>query len=244
MNRVVKLAVLNIILILANIAIFSKAFIGLDVFGQSALVTAFSFMWIFITIAVFIYGNYKILYAAPKPQPQEEDPNRFDTLESCAGLLGEYIKRQGVMFDDDLAEMKSQLERMSKKEKTISDILLRKFQPTELSYVKFQGHIESVKKMLCLNTRSVLNRLYAFDEIDYERSAGRKTGDRHSYEKQQLLSEYKNFVSQTIDYNEDILIKMDRLILEISKLNDPDELNDTDTIKELDALIKNTKLYK
>ena len=245
MNRFVKLVILNIILILLNIILFSKAFIGLDVFGQGALVTAFSFTWIFLAIAVFIYGNYKILYTDPKPQPPTDAVSRFETLEGCAALLGEYVKRPGVLFDDDLAEMKTQLERMIRKEKTISDILLRKFQPTELSYVKFRGQIESVAKVLCLNTRGVLNRLYAFDENEYDKPMSmKKTTDRHSYEKQQLLNEYKNFVSQTIDYNEDILIKMDRLILEISKLNDSEELNNMDTMKELDALIKNTKLYK
>ena len=244
MNRVIKLAVLNIVIMILNIIVFSKAFLGLDVFGQSAFVTAFCFMWIFLTAAVFLYGNYKILYSVPKPPPQNIAGSRFETLESCGGLLNEYISRPGVIFDADLRTMKTQLERMGKKEMTIREILLQKFQSTELSYVKFQGQIESVKKILCLNTRNVLNRLYAFDEYEYERSVGAQTADRHTYAKQELLNEYKNFVSQTIDYNEDILIKMDRLILEISKLNDSEGLNNMDALKELDSLIKNTQLYK
>ena len=244
MNRAVKLVVLNIIIILANTIVFSKAFMGLEVFGQSAFVTAFCFMWFFLTVAVFIYGNYKILYAVPKPPPQRIADNRFETLESCRTLIIEYINRPGVIFDAALQTMKTQLERMIKKEKTVKDILLQKFEATELSFVKFNGQIESVKKILRMNTRNVLNRLYAFDEFEYEKSIGAPPADRHSQAKRELLNEYKDFVSQTIDNNEDILIKMDRLILEVSKLNDSDELDNMDAMKDLDALIKNTKLYK
>ena len=244
MSRAVKLAILNGALIILNIIIFSKVFIGLDVFGQSALITAFSFMWFFLTAAVFFYGNYKILYAVPPPQPNKIDDSRFNTLEGCGVMLNEFINKQGVMFDAPLKIMKIQLDRMVKKDNTITDILLQKFQPAELSYVKFQGQIESIKKILCVNTRNVLNRLYAFDEYDYGDPAGGRPADRHYDAKQALLNEYKDFINQTVDYNEDILIKMDRLILEVSKLNDSDELDGMEAMKELDALINNTKLYK
>ena len=244
MNRAAKLGILNILIIILNIIVFSKAFMGLEVFGQSAFVTAFCFMWLFLTAAVFIYGNYRIIFAVTRIPPLKTADNRFDTLESCGVLLSEYIKRPGGIFDAALQTMKTQLERMIKKEKTISDILLQKFQPTELSFVKFRGQIESVKKILCLNTRNVLNRLYAFDEFEYEKSVRERSADRHTDAKRELLNEYKDFVSQTVDYNEDILIKMDRLILEVSKLNDSEELNNMDALKELDVLIKNTSLYK
>ena len=244
MNRVGKLAVLNIAIALSNIMLFSKAFLGLDIVGQSAFATAFGIMWLFLSVAVFCYGNYKILYAVPKPPPDRIADARFETIAGCCALLGEYISRPGVMFDSALQTMKTQLERMAKKEKTITDILLQKFQPTELSYAKFQSQIESVRKTLCLNARNVLNRLYAFDEYEYEKPAGAQPADRHASAKQELLGEYKNFVSQTIDYNEDILIKMDRLILEVSKLNDAGGLDGMDAMKELDALIQNTPLYK
>ena len=244
MNRIAKLAALNVVIIILNIILFSRAFIGLEVFGQSAFITAFCFMWFFLAAAVFIYGNYRIIYDVPKTPPQRIADNRFETLESCRTLLIEYINKRGVIFDAALQTMKAQLERMIKKQKTITDILLQKFQSTELSFVKFQSHIEVVSKTLCLNTRNVLNRLYAFDEYEYEKSIGEHSADRHMDAKRELLNEYKDFVNQTIDYNEDILIKMDRLILEVSKLNDSDDLNNMDAMKDLDALIKNTKLYK
>ncbi|MDR1560405.1 MAG: hypothetical protein LBS84_12070 [Clostridiales bacterium] len=243
MNRVAKLAVLNGSLSLLNIIIFSRAFIGLEMFGQSALATAFGVMWIFLTIAVFLYGNYRILYTAPPP-PQKIANSRFETLESCVVLLTEYINREGKVFDSSLQSMKNQLERMLRKERTITDILLQKFQATELSFMKFQGQINAVKKILCLNTRSVLNRLYAFDENEYEKSLSTQPAGRHTEAKRALMNEYRDFLTQTIDYNEDILLKTDRLILELSKLNDPEELNNMDALQEIDALIKNTKWYK
>ena len=242
MNRAGKLAILNITIILLNIVIFSKAFIGLSI-GQNALTSAFGVMWIFLAVAVFLYGNYRILNAPAPPQPKISD-SRFETLESCCVLLTEYINRQGTTFDASLKTMKTQLERMVKKDRTITDILLQKFQATELSYMKFKNQISSVKKILCLNTRSVLNRLYAFDESEFEKAFRTQPTDKHTDAKRALINEYKDFVNQTIDYNEDILLKMDRLILELSKLNDPEELNGMDALQDIDSLINNTKWYK
>ncbi|MDR2650169.1 MAG: hypothetical protein LBB94_10700 [Clostridiales bacterium] len=241
MNRAARLVAMNVSLSLLNIVIFSKAFLGLEIFGQSAMVTAFGVMWVFLTIAVFLYGNYKILYAI-SPPPAKIADRRFETLESCGILLTEYISREGKAFDSSLQSIKNQLERMLKKERTITDILLQKFQATELSFNKFQGQIEAVKKILRLNTRSVLNRLYAFDESEYEKPF--HSSGRHFEAKRALLNEYHDFLNQTIDYNEDILLKMDRLILELSKLNDPEELNNMDAFQEIDTLINNTKWYK
>jgi len=245
MSRVAKLAILNSILILTNVLIFSRAFLGLALFGFSALSTAFGIMWIFLSIAVFLYGNYKIINAVtPPPPPAKIAESRFETLESCSVLLTEYISREDKTFDAILLRVKEQLNRMMKKERVINDILLQKFQANELSYMKFQDSINSIRKILCLNTRSILNRLYAFDVNEYEKSIETHSTDRYSEAKRALLNEYRDFLNETADYNEDILLKMDRLILEISKLNDPEKLNDLDALQEIDALISNTKWYK
>ena len=246
MSRVAKLAILNTVLILTNVIIFSRAFLGLELFGFSALSTAFGIMWIFLSIAVFLYGNYKIINAVtPPPPPARIAESRFETLESCSVLLTEYISRGDKIFDAILLKVKEQLNRMMKKERVITDILLQKFQANELSYMKFQDSINSIRKILCLNTRSILNRLYAFDVNEYEKSIeSHHPNDRYSEARRALLNEYRDFLNETADYNEDILLKMDRLILEISKLNDPEKLNDLDALQEIDALISNTKWYK
>jgi len=243
MSRAIKLAVLNVSVSLSNVFIFSKAFLGLEISGQSAFAAAFGVMWIFLSIAVFLYGNYKIIYAAAPP-PQKIADNRFETLESCNILLTEYINREGKVFNAPLQRMKEQLKRMLSKEQVITDILLQKFHATELSFMKYQGQINAVKKILCLNTRSVLNRLYAFDENEYEKSIRMHPENRHSEARRALLNEYADFLSHTVDYNEDILLKMDRLILELNKLNDPEELNNLDALHEIEELIANTKWYK
>ena len=243
MSRITKLAILNVTISLINIVLFSKAFVGLEISIQSPLTAAFGVMCIFLSIIAFIYGNYKILNAVTPPQPKIAD-TRFETLESCNVLLTEYINREGKVFDAPLLKIKEQLNRMLKKERIIADNLLQKFQVTELSYMKFQDHINAIKKILCLNTRSVLNRLYAFDENEYEKSIQMYPTDRHSEAKRALMNEYKVFLNETIDYNEDILLKTDRLILELSKLNDPEELNNLGALQDLDDLIKNTKWYK
>ena len=243
MKRFGKLILFNVLLLIINVFVFSDVFLGLDIIGQSALSTALGITCVFLSIAVFIYGNYRILFSA-RPSLQKAADNQFETPESCIAQVSEYIRREGKTFHASLHKMKDQLKRMINKEGVITNILLQKFEATEMSYLKFQEHIVEAKKVMCRNTRSVLNRLYGFDEREYEKSIKMHPNNRHTEAKRALLNEYKDFVSQTVDFNEDLLYKLDRLILEISKLNDAEDLNHMDALEDLDKLIYNTKWYK
>jgi len=243
MKRFRKLIIFNVLLLIFNIILFSDALIGLDIIGQTALSTARGVTFVFLSIAVFIYGNYRILFSA-RSSPQKTTDNQFETLENCVTRISEYIRREGKTFQTSLHKMKDQLKRMINKEEVITNILLQKFDETEMSYLKFQEHIIDAKKVMCRNTRSVLNRLYGFDEREYEKSIKMHPKSRHTESKRALLNEYRDFIIQTVDYNEDLLYKLDRLILELSKLNDAEELNHMDALEELDKLIYNTKWYK
>jgi len=143
-----------------------------------------------------------------------------------------------------------QIERLQKKNKTIRDILLQIFSSSEMSYNKFDAVIAEVEKIFFLNIRSILNKLNAFDEEDYdfvrkEHEAG-AFSEQFMEDKFKVYSEYINFVKAAAEDNEQILLKLDRLLLEISDLNclESGQLEQMDGMIEIDNLIKQAKYYK
>ena len=62
----------------------------------------------------------------------------------------------------------------------------------------------------------------------------------------QIYQEHIEYVRGLVSMNEDILIKLDGLLLEISKLDDLDEqgLENMAAVREINDLIAQTKYYK
>ena len=60
-----------------------------------------------------------------------------------------------------------------------------------------------------------------------------------------VKNEYINFVKNATKSNEDILLKLDKMILEISRYNsiEDGDITKFPAIIEMDELIKNAKLY-
>lgn len=74
----------------------------------------------------------------------------------------------------------------------------------------------------------------------------RMLSPRVTQQKQQLRKEYTDYVLGYISSNEEILIKLDQLMLETTRLGTTDyrELDDMPCMQEIDQLIKQTKYYK
>jgi hypothetical protein len=142
-----------------------------------------------------------------------------------------------------------QLERIRKKKETLLDVLNQRFESGELSYKKFASVIYEVEKLFYLNLRSMLNRLHVFDEADFTSVMTKKT-TRYSkqllQEKTNLYNEFLSFLKYSLDNNEEILLKLDKLLLEISRLDsfEPGDIENMPCMQEIDSLIKQTKYYK
>jgi hypothetical protein len=101
-----------------------------------------------------------------------------------------------------------------------------------------------------MNIRSILNKLDAFDEGDY--NFIRKKHDAGAFsqqfmeEKFKVYNEYITFVKAATEDNEQILLKLDKLLLEISDLNciEDGQLEQMAGMIEIDNLIKQAKYYK
>ena len=246
-DRLIKMVAFNVALSLANVMLFSRAFLGIDFSAQNALETALGAMAIVMSVSLFGYVNYRLLLPPPKPALPLLTDDRLSTLDGCADALALYVKNNVDTFAADLKTAIRQIERMKKKKQTIHDILLERFSDTEMSYAKFEGAVAGVENIMLLNTKSLLHRVMAFDEEEYEDALGSGAGGGRLAEKRRaILREYTSFVSRSVEDNEEILLRLDELILEVSKLGDLHDgaVDNLPAMREIDALIGDTKWYK
>ncbi|HNQ54609.1 MAG TPA: hypothetical protein PLQ24_00255 [Methanothrix sp.] len=234
---------LNLGIAAANIIVFSPGLIGLEL-GASALAAASGSTIIFLSGAGLFYGNYKLL-----SEPEKSIPiSQISTAEGYIEALND--QRELKTFEKSIELLLDQIERLQKKNKTIREILLQIFSASEIAYKKFDAVIAEVEKIFFMNIRSVLNKLNAFDEDDYNFVRSRQEAGAFSEqfmeEKLEVYYEYIKFVNAATEDNEQILLKLDKLLLEISGLNsiESGELEQMAGMIEIDNLIKQAKYYK
>jgi len=95
------------------------------------------------------------------------------------------------------------------------------------------------------NIKAILSKINAFDEEDYERLCQKKFSDEVIASKKNIYKEYFIFVKNAIEDNEEIIVKLDALLLEISKHStiEAGEIENMKEIKEMDELIKKSRYY-
>jgi hypothetical protein len=242
-DMLIRLLALNLGIAAANIAVFSSGLLAVDLFG-SALEKAFGSAFLVLSGSGLVYGNYKLLSEPEKAIPIGAKSTKEDYVEALNDHRGlETFERNiDLLFD--------QIERLQKKNKTIRDILLQIFNASEISYQKFDAVIAEVENIFFKNIRSIINKLNAFDEDDYnfikkQRNSG-AFSEEIMEEKFKVYNEYIRFVKEATEDNEQILLKLDKLLLEISGLNciESGELEQMAGMIEIDNLIKQAKYYK
>jgi hypothetical protein len=137
---------------------------------------------------------------------------------------------------------------LQKKRETIRKVLLQKFDITEMSYSKFESVISDIENVFYMNIKSIINKLNAFDETDYNRirkNGEKKFSNEFVQTKMRIYGEYISFVRNAIEDNEQIILKLDKILLESSKLNSLEDgkIEDMSVMKEIDDLIEKMKLY-
>jgi len=243
-NKIVKLVGLNIGIVILDIALFSEGLLHIEIGGTSAFETAFGVTAIIMSGLVFSYGNYKLL-TEKKERIQEREIN---SPEECVYALKQHKDKK--TFSKDIATILEQTQRFCKKKATIQELLLQKFNIGEMSYTKFNGTVVGIENVFYMNVKSILNKLNAFDEEDYNRIQLQNTQNELSEEfirtKMEIYHEFIQFVKDAIEDNEQILLKLDKLLLELSRFSslEDGEIENMSAMIEIDELISKTKFYK
>lgn len=243
-DKIIKIAGLNIGIALVDTILFSPGLLGLQLGGASTFATAFGATAILMSVVVFVFGNFTLL----TEKKQIIKTIDLKTADDCSNALKQnYVKKT---FERDIAAILEQIARLRDKQENIRAILLQKFHSTEMSYAKFDGAILDIENIFYINIKSLINKLNAFDQKDYNRISKAIAKEKFSEEviqtKMSIYNEYISFVKNATEDNEQIILKLDQLLLEISKLNslEAGEIENMTVMREIDELINRTKLYK
>ncbi|MFC5529756.1 hypothetical protein [Cohnella yongneupensis] len=244
MNRIMKLLGLMVGVVLLDVIVLSPGLIGIRIGGGNVLETASSVTLVFMSVLVLFYGSYGLLLKAPVRATVRD----IITPEDYIDALRRYKNVKAVKSDIALAI--DQVDRMEKKKSALFDMLSQRFDPKELSYTRFSTVIHEVNHLFYLNIRGILNKLIVFDASEYDKFTGAPKPAQWSNalvkERTDLYQAYITYVSGSAMANEEILLKLDKLLLEISRLDSADfkSIEAMPGMKEIDALIQQTKFYK
>lgn len=217
-------------------------FLGFSLFSGNILTIGLSWFEIIASIIIFMKGNLYIL----RKNEMHLLAKEIQSLDDCTSVFEEAI-HNGDVFDENIVKNIEQIKRFSRKRDTINDILKQKFSIEEITYQKFSDVLKEVEKIFLVNMRSIINKISAFDIEEYESTFGNKKSKPNiSKEKMDIYNQYIEFVNNSTNINEEILLKLDKMILEISQYNtiDGGDIKKMPAIIEMDELIKNAGLYK
>lgn len=243
-KRISSLLGLNIAIVMLNIIIFSSGLFNIKIDFINIFQTSIGITIIIMSFIIFIIGNYKILIK----EDNEIDISKLDDSEDYIEALKENSSKR--VFSKDIDILLEQIERMDKKQEKIDDILLQKFTVNEMSYIKFKKTITEVRDVFYINIKSVINKINIFDEQEYEKIKkdikNGKLNGKIEEQKKDMFDEYIFFVKDSIEDNEEILLKLDKFLFELSKFNslEDGELENMSAIKDVDELINKIKFYK
>ncbi|WNS45610.1 hypothetical protein [Paenibacillus sp. MMS20-IR301] len=231
-------------IVVLNIAVLSPGLLGVAIGGDSTLETAAGVTLLIVSLLIVLYGSYTLLFNPPVIHTAVA----LETREDYITALNRY--RNVRVLSEDAALALDQLERIDKKKKILLQVLDGRFERTELSFRKFNTVIQEVEKLLYLNIRSILSKLSVFDAAEFAQFTGKKNTGRFSnallQKKNTLYNEYFSYVKNCLAANEEILLKLDQLLLELSRLGSTDAAAalEMPCMQELTALIGQTKLYQ
>ncbi|MEK3714836.1 hypothetical protein [Paenibacillus sp. FSL R7-0333] len=230
--------------VILNVIVLSPGLLGVEI-GGSPLETASAVTLLIISLLVVLYGSYTLLFRPPAATPASL---QLETREDYIAGLSRH--RNVKVLKDDISLALDQIERIEKKKSALLQVLGRRFDPAELSFRKFHSVIMEVEKLFYLNIRGLLGKLSVFDASEFAKFSAGNASTRFSsaliQKKTALYNEYLSYVKGCLGANEEILLKLDQLLLEITELGSADYSNveEMPCMQELTALIGQTKLYQ
>lgn len=243
-SKFISLIKINSAIVILNIVLFSPGLLNIEIGGRSIFKTALGVTIITMSIIIFIIGNYSIL------MKEDNDINIYKvvTSDDCIEALNE--NKYKKIFSSDIDILLEQIDRIENKVDTIEDILIQKFSISEMSYKKFNYVILDIKNLFYVNIKSIINKINIFDQNEYKKINKRINNETNQnkilIEKINMYKEYITFVKNAIEDNEEILLRLDKVLLELSKFNslDEGELENMSAMDNIDDLISKIKLYK
>lgn len=152
-------------------------------------------------------------------------------------------------FKNKLEIISHNLETFKDKYKQIDKKLNEKFSTNSLSYSKFFTQINNLYKYIIELISDLMDKLDIFDEKEYGEKIKHYESQGLYYDDnlqkyRQIQNEYKTYIDNVENATNMLLTNLDKLLLEMFKLNDEQLAEKFKELTDLDNIINNLKLYK
>ncbi|MDR1735058.1 MAG: hypothetical protein LBR73_09305 [Oscillospiraceae bacterium] len=192
----------------------------------------------------------------PPPKPvfptrRQPEPVVYITEENKPQILEGYIpflQRQAGKppFALRMQRAVNQIEAYLFKRGACERILGQLFTPGDLSYNYFYSRISAVETVMQSNSFYIANRVAPFDTEEYREVMQKAATNTTAQKRLAVLDGFFTDTDSKLEENEEILLKVDLLLAELSKLTttNADARACEAVIDDLDGLIQNTPLYR
>ena len=175
------------------------------------------------------------------------DAIRSDKIKSVLYEIAEYIgKRESTeYFKTSLGTVQSSLPNIKNQIENIDILVEKRFGADSMSYRHFMNPVQNLLESLADKSSELVQKLNMFDAVKYSAKIRQYGADNPEIaEYVEVMKQYTDYTGQILKLIDDAAIRLDKLVLEVTKLNDDELRNVMSALLELDAVISNTKLYK
>jgi polyhydroxyalkanoate synthesis regulator phasin len=185
---------------------------------------------------------------APPPQKPTLKPDIGTPIGRCAQAVLDYLQNNDStpFFRDKLHAIATKLVSFSKRSGAAREVIIERFGSSGLTYNKFTAPIAALEEHSIRTVDSLVSKMKLFDEEDCKRRAQELLAADKYKEMQEYIaleSNYKDSVEKTLSTLEDALLKLEKLIYEMSKLGDVGLDQATHVLDGIEELIRDTPHY-
>ena len=240
---------MDVFQILFNLAI-AAGVISVGVVVAIAFVIAYGARHVYYAIRGEEY--VPLLGSGKKYEYEHQDIHAGSTSKSIRKVLDNYSRldivgkyaRSGIAaLDDD-----------ERKRAHFMAVLDKKFQPHSLSWDKFAVAADSTHEAVLENCATLANRIQVFDRNEYRRADRTRRSSTYrkktemldpvTADKLRVMQSSMNDMDGLVTANQQLLVELDKLTLELSKLTDAGANENSERIvEEIRTLIDETKYY-
>jgi len=214
-----------------------------------------------ITLILIIIGVVLMMLSVKKKKQDTTSRMRGqgnENMDGTASLRSIVDRRNSVLhylqtndsteyFSSTLTAIAQRLDAFYMSCNIIKDIIVKRFGAAGLSYHKFTAPIEELQEYICSLVDSLILRMHAFNEENYQCKIADLTRNnrlKEAEEYKEIEREHQGYAHKTLAALNDAIIKVDKLVIEVSKLSEADFDNAAAIMADLETAIKDAPLYR
>ena len=189
---------------------------------------------------------------APPPAPPPEEPTVKPDIRTpigrCAQAVLDYLRNNEStpFFREKLGAIAAKLVLFAKRSGAAREIIVERFGPAGLTYNKFTAPVAALETHSIGIADSLVSKMKLFDEEDCKRRIQELLAADKYKEMQEYIAletNYKDCAEKTLSTLDNALLKLDKLIYEMSKLDEAGLDQATQVLEGIDELIRDTPHY-